>query len=258
MDKIASRLRVHRGSGIALAVGCGLLLAVLTFALNRTHPFLSRLPDGRWITPLGLKLNPHGLDQTRPAEVEEDFALLYKAICAFREAHNRLPYAPQELLEFGSKLPEESRLEQAHLGSQDYRYSDYFAQGFRDHLGYTFDLRAHRPDGTQRPAWPIGDDRDVWVSTDIYTRSNATVYPNMRVQGRPDGFYIVLWSDGTIERINVNDTVWVSSATTLEQYFPGQAKLPRNTKSGAQVNASFGDSVPAGMLPQGTGPAPAP
>lgn len=220
-------------SGVALGLGLA--------ALNQVNPFVVKLKDGRWVLPQGLLLNSNSERPGNPEATEAKFAKIYKEIVAFRERNGRLPYAGSELA-----------LQPSELQSDDTKFTDEYARGIRDHLGFHFDLRSKRPDGSDRPATPKRPERDVWVTTEDYVRSNARLFPDGTVRSKPSGFYIVLWSDGKVERVPVGERIWVNSSRGLISTFRGQAGVdPKKARKESEMRFAS-NAVPGGYV---SGPA---
>lgn len=238
---------MKRTSKIGIIAIAGVLCGIGVALWHRANPLVARLPDGRWVWSTGLLLNPNSSIAGKPARTEASFKRLYQAIVAFRDANQRLPYAPQELERFAKDHSSKVSLAPDDLTSQDVRLSDEYSHGVRDHLGYVFDLRGPRPNGQDKPAFPKLGEKDAWVSTTVYLRDNARVYPDMSVKAKPSGFYIVLWSDGDIERIPAGKLMWVSNAGGLEGHYPGQTGIPRNAIPNEKLGARFSGAVPSNV-----------
>jgi hypothetical protein len=228
----------------------GLLTGVLAVLINRQWPVVSHLTDGRVVLPTGVPMNTNTGQPAHPEEVESDFRDIYKAIVAYRKETGMLPVRGGgfDLIDFAKSHPD-IKLTEEDLLAQDVTQSDDYAQGMRNHLEYRFHLRAWRPNHVTMPAFPKPGERDAWVSSNVYARRNTVIYPNMTARSQPSGFHIVLWSDGSIERIPVDETLFVSESDGLTEYFPGQAGLPKNARKAKRVLPLLSNGVPAGITP---------
>jgi hypothetical protein len=228
----------------------GLLTGVFIYLINWQYPLFGRLTDGRLVPPTGVKVNQTVGDGDRPEDVERDFRKIYDAILAFRKATGHLPVrgGGVDLVEFAKSHPEVD-LTEANLTPRDFTHSDRYASGSRSHFEYMFNLRGGRPFAVPMPAVPKPGERDAWVSTDLFLKRNTVVYPNMTAKSNPTGFYIVLWSDGQIERVPPDGKVFVSESDGLTEYYAGQAGVPKNAVSGRRMIRFTSGAVPAGITP---------
>jgi hypothetical protein len=71
----------------------------------------------------------------------------------------------------------------------------------------------------------------------------------MTAKNKPSGFFLVLWSDGSVERIRQEDQVWVTESDGLTSYFPGQTGVPRGALTNRRLNKHLERAVPAGLVP---------
>ena len=87
---------------------------------------------------------------------------------------------------------------------------------------------AQRPDGTPISMNKKDSLKDVIAFTDIYFYRNEKIFPNGKIESKPVGFYIVLWEDGEVKRINHEDVLYVypQKAVNYNEYFPGQSGKP--------------------------------
>jgi hypothetical protein len=199
------------------------------------------------VTPTGVSANNRGSEEIHPEEAESDFRSVYAALDAFRREKKRLPTAKPELLDFAKQKG--LALTSEDFVSVDVRKSDSYAQGMHDHLDYRMDWRGSRPKGERKPAFPKAGEKDAWLTTDIFVRSNTTLYPDMTAKNNPSGFFLVLWSDGSVERIRQEDQVWVAESDGFTSYFPGQTGVPRGALTNRRLNKHLERAVPAGLVP---------
>jgi len=184
--------------------------------LAKTGRWMDRYQDGRAIPVTGLKLNPDGLTNLQ-GDAKDDFRRLAGAIRAYADKNQRFPDDPRWLIEFTKKWPESTRVTADCFDTPDRKKSDTFDStdfGF----GYMWAYRGPRPDGKPRPVVPGSGERDVWLYTDTYVRSNSTVYKTGSGSTKPEGHYLVAWSDGKVEELPI-------SAYKRTQFHLGSASM---------------------------------
>ena len=184
--------------------------------LAKTGRWMDRYQDGRAIPVTGLKLNPDGLTNLQ-GDAKDDFRRLAGAIRAYADKNQRFPDDPRWLIEFTKKWPESTRVTADCFDTPDRKKSDTFDStdfGF----GYLWAYRSPRPDGKPRPVFPGPGERDVWLYTDTYVRSNSTVYKTGSGSTKPEGHYLVAWSDGKVEELPI-------SAYKRTQFHLGSARM---------------------------------
>jgi len=196
--------------------------------LAKTGQWLERLPDGRVIPVSGLKLNPNGLTNLQ-GDAKDDFRRLVGAIRAYADKYQRFPDDPRWLIEFTKKWPESTRVTADCFDTPDRKKSDTFDSsdfGF----GYKWFYRSPRPDGKPRPVFPGPGERDVWLFTDTYMRANQTVYRTGSASSKPEGHYLVAWSDGKVEELPL-------SAYKRTQFHLGSASMGFDGEPGIDENS---------------------
>jgi hypothetical protein len=97
-------------------------------------------------------------------------------------------------------------------------------------FGYMWAYRGPRPDGKPRPVFPGPGERDVWLYTDTYMRSNKTVYKTGAGSTKPEGHYLVAWSDGKVEELPI-------SAYKRTQFHLGSANMGFDGEAGINENS---------------------
>jgi len=197
--------------------------------LAKTGRWMDRYQDGRAIPVTGLKLNPDGLTNLQ-GDAKDDFRRLAGAIRAYADKNQRFPDDPRWLIEFTKKWPESTRVTADCFDTPDRKKSDTFDStdfGF----GYMWAYRGPRPDGKPRPVFPGPGERDVWLYTDTYVRSNSTVYKTGSGSTKPEGHYLVAWSDGKVEELPISAykrTQWHLGSARMG--FVGEPGIDENSK----------------------------
>ena len=210
----------------ALGVGVGAVVGFLWKPVPK-YTFLKReIPLG------GLIVFPQGFGHLGdPENAVKDFRRIYAAMDAFRRIHNRLPTI-KEVTDFSKPVAPGHQLTRDDFMTPDRIYSDTYLPTAQN-LDYAFAYMTSRPDGAERPAFPAAGEKDVWFVCDDYIRSNQIVQrDHTRDSYCPTGDYIILWSDGTVEKVpylkavmhhNVNDPNLRGQVVG----FAGQAGLPK-------------------------------
>ena len=211
--------------------------------LAKTGQWLERLPDGRVIPATGLKLNPNGLTNLQ-GDAKDDFRRLVGAIRAYADKYQRFPDDPRWLIEFTKTWPESTRVTADCFDTPDRKMSDSFNNtdvGF----GYKWFYRSPRPNGKPRPVFPGPGERDVWLFTDTYMRANQTVYRTGSASSKPEGHYLVAWSDGKVEELPL-------SAYKRTQFHLGSASMGFDGEPGIDENSKV--AVESRFVLQGGSP----
>ncbi len=210
-------------------------MAGVAFTLLRPAPKAYAF-DGVPIPKAGLVVNPAGERPGDPAEAERDFRRIYQALTAFRDAHRRLP-TPLELIGDG-KSPSQVGLTMADFQTPDYKESDGHSANRWNATQYELSYLSDRPDGTRKPDFPASGERDVWMTTDVYARRHQIVRPDARSEMRWTGCYVLLWSDGKIERVAPGDVLtYLDSPIAATWTYRGQTGNPKGVVSAREAAA---------------------
>jgi len=220
------------------------LIGILVGTLHSRYPLVAKARDGRFIWPWGLQVNPNPTHSKDVADAKEQLRRAHKAIKSYVATFGRFPTTGVDLTD--SSIPIGARLKAGDLMPAGYRTSDAFALG-QESVGLTLELLSSRPDGTLRPLNPQSGQRDAWVSSDMFVRSNARVYPNWTAERKPSGFYLVLWSDGSIEEVPYERVRLVQIGNAYSPFFPGQAGSKVKSISLADFERQLQNAVPAGV-----------
>ncbi|MDX1931950.1 MAG: hypothetical protein SFU56_05035 [Capsulimonadales bacterium] len=178
--------------------------------------------NGKLIPWYGLKVNPAGDVLGNPEEAVKDFRQIYAVMERYRREHGKLPGAGELMKE----LPRDA------FHTPDFGRSDIHAAFSDTTAEYIWQYPAERPNGQAYPATPKPGERDVWMICDTYARMNQTVFRDRHSEYSPKGCYVVLWSDGTVEKIPVRDVIYYQTGRnewTLG--FRGETGLPTKVTS---------------------------
>lgn len=182
---------------------------------------------GRHIPRSGLVLNPEGRSNPgEPLEAERDLKEVYRGLVAYIERNGKFPM-PGELAGSDEKP---GLLARDLFKLPDIDFSDY-GSSKEPNATYAFAYRAPRFDMTPKPVRPAAGERDVWMYTDAYVRRNTTVFRDGTRTMDPQGAYVVLWSDGQIERIHPLDVVWTGPDHDRIMRFPGEPGTETSAKN---------------------------
>jgi hypothetical protein len=112
--------------------------------------------------------------------------------------------------------------------NKDMIYSDRAAGSVQPEVTSPYVVLPVRHDGA-----PVGSPKqegtkDALAWTDIYYHRNIRHYPGDKSTTNPVGFYLVLWDDNSVTRVNYKDVRFATDRKGggFPEYFPGQAGLP--------------------------------
>ena len=215
------------------------LLALIGFNVW-TRRAGSQTPNvqARVIPPEGVTDNDTGGKVPgNPANAEEDFMKIFAAVQNYRDQHSgQYPNNGQitaSLLD-NRKFRTLDEAKAAVKESQevfinpDNKYSDVSSTRKNPNNASDYNIYTQRPDGT-----PLGDPppgkKDVIAMTGLYVHQNIRQFKGERSQSNPVGFYVVLWHDGTIQKIAYDQVLYApKGGGDFATAFPGQAGVPAN------------------------------
>ncbi|PQV62587.1 hypothetical protein B1R32_12825 [Abditibacterium utsteinense] len=217
-----------------------LLLALI--GLNIKSRYATSQPSilpAREIPPGGLIDNDtNGKVPGNPQNAVEDFTKIYAAIETFRGQNNG-QYPPKildvlKVLNAGLKSTDIEKIKTGIKASYDTflnpdaKYSDDPLARRRPNDVIKYNLYNKRPDGTLVGNPPSGK-KDLLMETSLYVHQNVRTLPGQRSVSNPVGFYVVLWHDGTIQRIAYDQVLYMpKGGGDFTRAFPGQAGVPAN------------------------------
>jgi hypothetical protein len=195
-----------------------------------SHISRDKTLDGRDVVAGGTVLNPQGIDNPgNPEHAVEDFRRIYRYLDGFRKEAGRLPTA-EEFLE-RRVLKDGFQLEVSDLENPDWTSADGLdainrvGRGCHSKLSFG----TPRPDGTPKPAFPNVGERDLWMLSELTARSNTVMYPGGKQKSRFTGYFVGLFSDGSIETFKHREMLFVRRpGEPGKEYLtvPGVARLP--------------------------------
>lgn len=236
------RYALHSGAVVIVLAG------VLVGSWHRTTRFQSKQPSknshpdaglfdyrGRTIPVGGLVQNPEGM--SHPGDVaggEARMKRVFQKLVAFRSAMRRLPNLAELC---GPAADKRWALSDEDLQVPDAQYGDGYDPKFASQGQIALAFLAPRPNGAVKPAFPTTGEKDVWLACDSYYRRNEIVFRGGRVTTNPEGVHLVLWSDGSIERIPAGREIYYrDSGNSFTRAFPGETGLPKELYDQAEAH----------------------
>lgn len=223
MNRVACRWILLTAGGISIGA-----FAALQVPIREPRPSGKVGPAAEQ----GVVMNPLGaLHPGDPANAERDFRVIYRAMDAFRRKRRRLP-SLGELT--GTPANHYKGLVPADAWTNpDSAYEDGAnpEQWAKGRFQYMFSYQAPRFDGTVKPAFPKNGERDVWMVARQCVRQNMVLLPNHHARYRLAGCFVVLWSDGRIERVpTAKELVVRKNARRWNFCFAGEAGIPKSAR----------------------------
>lgn len=175
-------------------------------------------------------------ERWKPNEAEREMKEIYHVLKAIAAKSGRLPATIDEVNRASVDILGRS------LSTADWQCDDQSArEGFsaampRNRNDYGVAWLGLRHNGQRKPAVPPIGARDVWLTCTLYLRNNSRRYPDCSTSMHLDGFAIVLWSDGAVERIPHGKILTARvNGNMFPMMFPGETGLPPNTKPLSEV-----------------------
>ena len=216
-------------------VGVG---ALVGFVIKRSQPPTYKgqgIPDG------GRLKYPQAANPGDPMNAVKDFKRMYWALNEYRKRHKKLP-SPMELQDTSKELLPGVKLVPEDFENPDNVYRESEAEQEKLPPPYTLSFGSlPRPDigspalsnppidGWDRPVFSTKGEKYPWAHTTIYARSNARIFRNGRTTYHHTGFHIVLWSDGSIEKIPESKILLQPlSESSWRTFYPGDARVGKD------------------------------
>ena len=172
-----------------------------------------------------------------PANAEEDFMKIYAAIQSYNGQHGSKYPTMAQLMKFTvdhqmyrtrEEAEEAVKKANAIFINPDNKYSDVPSTRKNPSSASDYNIYTQRPDGTPVGNPPSGK-KDVLAMTGLYVHQNIRQFKGERSRSNPVGFYVVLWQDGTIQKIGYDKILYVpKGGGDFTTAFPGQAGVPAN------------------------------
>jgi len=109
----------------------------------------------------------------------------------------------------------------------DMQYADRAARASQPETYFPYNLLAARHDGSLIGTEKMSGTKDVIAWTDMYYHRNIIHLPGDNSKTNPVGFYMVLWDDGTITKVDFQDVRFLKDRSRYEfpECFPGQSGI---------------------------------
>ena len=223
-----------------------------TLAFLRVHKQQSRfdaqlaaLPSANYI-----EYDTHGLVPGTPMRTEKQMRILFDVEHTYKKLHGGV-YPPNASAlvsslysnchDYGfANLDQVDRV----IKNSDWQFSDKWAPyhtaspDARSSSIVPYVIPSSRPDGSSLMASAAPGTKNVLMYTDMYCHMNRHWISKIRSTITPSGFWIVLWDDGTVQRIPYKNVLYVRNGTTPGDFgigFRGQAGLPENVRTFEEV-----------------------
>jgi hypothetical protein len=201
----------------------------------------------------GIPENPvasHGI--INPGKAIHDAKLLFAVIKTYRSRHGgQLPSNAGALVadmvehfnEYGfATFQNASRA----FSNPDSRYADNPAARARYREYFPFIINDTRPDGSKVGSINDSGKKDVHAYTSIYYHLNLRHFAGDRTSINPTGFFIILWDNGMVQKIQYKRILYVRHGINYYYAFPGQAGVPVGAMTYAQyAEKSLGYKKPS-------------
>lgn len=177
------------------------------------------------ISAYGVPYNTNGKIPGNPQLTEGKLQKIYAAMLIFKKKTGNLPMTNFQVFvsdvtknfqEYGFKSMNEAN---AIFHSEDTKFGDLFHNDKVTDNIIPFFQPSRRPDGSEPSEGFSGKNKDVLLFTNIYFHENIS---EDRSDFSPIGFYIVLWEDGSTERIPIDKVRFVPNAHPFQEQFPNQ------------------------------------
>lgn len=167
-----------------------------------------------------------------PSKAIRDLSKVHVGLAVFSSRHHRYPRDAAEFVKDVFTRAKAYPFKVSDLKNPDSQYAaSPVARRYPDRF-FPFLIPSKRPDGTGVGGKHRPGTRDVLAYTNIYAHHNIT---HRRREGdllEPVGFFIVLWDDGTIEKIPLDRLIYVHKGNgSYAHGFPGQAGVPPGSRS---------------------------
>lgn len=230
--------------GLVLALGAFLFFQVKA-QMSPTQPVSDEMPE--WDTG--------GKVPGDPSRAVQDLKDIYRSINVFRAKQGHYPESLVALMSAAMQSPVEYgfRTKEAVKGiftNPDAKYAD--SEGVRQNPTkfLMYQIESTRQNGERVGSPKQANTKDVLAWTDLYVHENAKQRGEERTTN-PVGFYMVLWDDGTVEKVSYDQALWVPKKDDeWKTAFPGQAGLPSGTLTYDQfyVNVMGFQKAPHGKV----------
>lgn len=225
-----------------------LALGTLGFLIRGQFSRAQTAPAAAPIPPEGkvAEIDTGGQVPGNPDNAVQDMRELLRLIKVYQDKHGRFPQDANVLWQEVSRTPQEygfSSVQQASpaFTNPDARYSDWGSERRFPDAVMPYYILNKRLDGTLVGSPKAAGQRDVYIYTALYTHHNVRHFQGERSTENPVGFFVVMWDDGSIERVPYDQRLYAPyGPRTHAVAFRGQAGLPAGTLTYDQYYHLFG------------------
>ena len=221
-------LRVAQSTLLLITAVTGCVLGYERWSANQLFRF-----DWHHLPKEGYAFHDtHGYVPGNPENGVQGLKRLYSAIQIFRSNHNgNYPASSSALIDDCIRDPGRYGVSdwKAFMDSfynPDNRYGDgSFRKPDKMMMVSVVGIRPDgKPVGGPKPAGT----RDLIGISDLYYHENSRIYSESHGTVNPVGVYLLLWDDGTVEKLPYHQRMYVKIAPEAwKAAFPGQAGLPK-------------------------------
>ncbi len=187
------------------------------------------------LPPEGFAYNEtYGKVPGNPENGISDLKRLYQLVQVYRRRSGQMPVGAIDIAKDTPNAPEEYGFRtfqetMEFLTNPDNKYGDSTHSSKQKIVPYK--IMPKRPDETLVGGPKPDGGRDVIAYTDLYVHENIRLFNGERSTINPVGDYLVLWDDGTVEKVPHNRIVYIdrgmsSGGRGYSIAFPGQAGMP--------------------------------
>ena len=184
--------------------------------------------------------NTYGRMPGDPLNGVRDLSKIYKCIAVYRARHNGL-FPPQISDLYADTVPnykmygyESLQDAQNELLNPDTRYADSPSFRKSPEIVFPYFVTDRRPNRESFTSSKLMHTRDAVAWTDIYQYQNRYLSDAGRTVINPIGYWIVLWDNGSIEKIPYDDIVYMAVKNGFYWTFPDQAGVPNDSATYAE------------------------
>jgi len=210
-------------------------------ALKSAQP---RRLHGKIIPAQGALKFPKSANPGNPENAVEDLKRFYWALDQYRTKTKRLP-GIQQFLDVSKPLAPGIRLRQEDFENPDDEFWEIdVPPGAKRPPVYQFHfysvakpkpgsplLKYLSSKDWNKPVFPKAGEKRLWANTSIYSRSNQRDFPDGSRTMHKSGYEVVLWSNGSIEKIPVRKMLFTRESDKLFRiYHPGDFGVPKDAR----------------------------
>lgn len=207
-------------------------------------------------TPINMENNTRGRVPGNPENAVQDLKRLFQVLQTYRERHGgAFPFDSsalnKELIDNFASYDFKSAHEAFSFRlNPDARYADDMVARANPEQTLAYKIFFKRPDGAAFGTPKLPGAKDLLSYTGIYYHRNLHKAADGTPMANPVGYYVVLWDDGTVEKVPYDLMYFVPRASnSLVLAFHGQSALPWNCLTYDEFYTQYGG--PFDLPPRG-------